>query len=375
MTMRKPRKQSVAEVSVPLLSHPKSQSTESTHVPDSTTKNALEMQKLLAEITNLRKRFWIPAAIQATPAFVLVLLTIYLAGTTGVLDAKRDVISAQNEHLKTEKLFLEQDKADVGKEIAALTVELAQTKNQVVEFQREKDSIKTIRKLLPASTIEYFDDDDGFHISLVPHVAYKSAMYPATETTPSPHTVAALAAVGKIQDVRSLEIRGLTLEKLDLMELAKLTTLTDLVLAHNGLDNGKMADFPVFPEMTQLCFVNQRFTSAPTIGKYPCLKGIKLFSTPVSDELIHQLLGCGSTLEFIGLHETAITDESIRELTRFKKLNNVLLVKSSATIEGVRALASMPSMRFLSIDRNLFTEELALEFKQNHPEVSFGPHD
>lgn len=335
-------------------------------------KQSLELEKLHAEIRNLTYRWWIPPAIQAGPTLFLVLATVIIAFWSGLLDAKRERNAIENERLRIEQLTLAESVKETEATIRDLGRQLSQAQSQVAAFEGEKSSIQLIRRLLPASTIEYLDQEEGFRICLVPHSAYNFEEYPANIAIQSPHTREALSAVGSIHNVGELEIKGLTLEEPELQELSKLTTIRRLLLSSNSLNNDLMKSFPVLPEITRLYLINQRFTTAPRIGRFPNLRSIKLFATPVSDEMMTALAGCGETLEFLGLQRASVTDRGLSVLSRFPKLNNVYLVHTEASVSGIRKLAAMQSMRSIAVDGGLFSEELATELKQKYPELSFG---
>lgn len=180
-------------------------------------KAQLEVDKLNAEITNLNKRWWKPAAIQIIPNTLLVFLTVGIALFTGVIDAKRDRLAAERDRIAVEKNDLETIKDETINQIAGLKTELADTQNELAEFKSDKVAVDEILKSLPFSVVQRVADYEGYFVTLRP--TFFDLFGTGTKSVKSEELLPALKSVKKLRAIAILELRGLRLEDAEAAEL------------------------------------------------------------------------------------------------------------------------------------------------------------
>lgn len=247
-------------------------------------KSSLEIQKLTLEITHLRSRWYLPALIQATPATIVVIATVCIAWSTGLLDAKREHLAANTERLQVEKLFLQQEEKNIRGQLASLTEQLSNSQTELNAFKAEEQAIGHIRAVWPSSTVEYLLGEYGFRIKLV---GSRFKVVTITEGPSGPieskmdddpqATLDVIKSICTMRNVRDLAIEDIPLTYEALESLGQLSSLTTLRLVRNELSNEIMKGFPKFPELTFLDLYVQPFTIADNLNSCSHLEELKFY--------------------------------------------------------------------------------------------------
>ena len=341
-------------------------------VTSNSDKSGLEVQKLQLEITHLRSRWYMPALIQATPATLVVLATIFIAWSTGLLDARRENLSAQNERLQTQKMLLQEEEKQILEQMGSLTAKLHVSQTELNAFKAEEQAIRKIRDVWPLSTVEYLLDDYGFKIKLNGwHIKSITTEGPDGRITTNleeddpTKTLNVIRSIATMRNVRALSIEDISLSQQELEALGQIPSLNTLDFVRNDLSDDAMKGFPQFRELKCLNFYCQPFKFADTLNRCSGLEVLRFYSTPIDGRSLRELRNL-KNLECIGLHSTAVTDEDMQALFEFPRLWSLSVEATKVTQNGIRQLASHEPLRNLFISDQLNTEELVEEVRQTN---------
>lgn len=178
----------------------------------------LEIEKLQAEIKNLKNRWWIPTVIQIVPGCLLVLATVIITWSTGIIDVKRDRLAAETERLTMDKARLEETKVKIESEVVMLRKQLERTDGELLKHASDKAAITAIHKLFPMSTIQYHYQVGGYVVGLETirlKIGFDWIVNPS-------NTLPALKEIGKLSNVAVLHIQELPIGDDEGMELSVL---------------------------------------------------------------------------------------------------------------------------------------------------------
>jgi hypothetical protein len=136
--------------------------------PSPELKLQLEIQKLQEEINGIRyDRRWFTATMRNVKVTEWVTAAVactalVMAFWTGIFDATRQRLEAQQERLAVEKIHLQQLKAKLTEEVAGKTRDLETLTRRLQPFEREQVAIEKLRKLQEADLLVQLDADYGF---------------------------------------------------------------------------------------------------------------------------------------------------------------------------------------------------------------------
>jgi hypothetical protein len=330
-------------------------------------KARLEIEKLKAEVRNAQL-WWRPSLIQATPTILAVLVTWYVASSTGLLDAKREHQQAQSERLQIQTIKLEQQEKIKQEQLAEVQNKLILAQGELDGFQSDKTAIQKIRKLLRFSIIEYLSDGDGFRIQIeapIDHwvMAEKREVGTIRAKVAPDDRSAIFKALSTIRNVKELSIKYIDLTPGDLKQIGMLSDLRVLTLHSNNIDNDTMASFPIIKSLTDLEIVDNKFSESYQLSECNRLRSVFIMDTPVSNRAVQFLGNSAKELMQVGLKSISINDEVIPILLKCPKLSIVGLYNTGVTKNGVLSLASQPNISYISVSEgpNITTNDFPLE--------------
>jgi hypothetical protein len=186
-------------------------------------KSKFEIDKLKAEIGHLKYRWMVPSIIQAVPALLLVIVTVYIAMTSGVIDARKEYLASDNKLLEVQKIELQNERKAIQSDIENLQRSLEKSQEVVRAYETERDALQTIRRHESDVKIEFLDNPIGFGIELdgmVEHLEIEPPFYREVGI--------ALDAAAKVQSLRKLTLRNIKLSSADLSKISNLLQLEQL---------------------------------------------------------------------------------------------------------------------------------------------------
>ena len=330
------------------------------------TKESLEIDKLDAEIKNLRSRWWCPAAIQATPGLLLVVATVCVALYTGVLDAKRDRIGMENERLAMEKLSLEAKKKEGTAELKVLEAELQVTKSNLAQFQNERELVRSIRSVKRVSSnIEFLEDNDEYRVKFSKNDA--GIKFPG-EDFDSPFKVA-LERTSRLPKLKRLGIVDIPLEDVDLQTLNGMSSLYSLTVTNSALNDEKMQKFPVLNDLSILFMSHQPFSDPGSLRKYQSIFVLSITDTPLSDEGLLNINCIRTSVGVLHLNNTNVSDAVAFFLAAAPRLQGVNVSGTKMTVSGIRTLATSQSLTSIMGHKGQIDDAEIAEIQKVRPKL------
>lgn len=336
--------------------------------PGQDMRSRLEIEKLQVEIDNLNHRWWKPAAIQATPAFLLVVATVLIARFSGVLDARREFLAAQNERLQTQTTLLREEEKSRQIELESMKQQLAVVKGELQGFRDEPEAMVSIRRLIPFAMIGFCDDELGLGIELstLNLFALRGTDHPPTALS---NLSTALREMEKLKNLRSLTIRNLLISKAELKQIGALKNLRSIQLENNGLTDDVMQSFPTLPLLTDLTFLYQDVRCVEAFLNLRKLKRVILDEVPISDKGIRFLEYSNTTLEHVSLGNSAVTDDGMTSLENCPNLKFLYLVGSRVTEKGVRAAGTNDALSHVYVGSTQISQEAIARLQTDRPRL------
>jgi Leucine-rich repeat (LRR) protein len=337
-------------------------------IPDETIRSRLEIEKLQVEIGNLKNRWWKPAAIQATPAFLLVVATVLIARFSGVLDARREFLAAQHERLQTQTTLLREEEKSRQIELESLKHQLAIAKGELQGFRDEPEAMTSIRRLIPFAMIGFCDEELGLGIELstLNLFAIRGTNNPPTALS---NLSTALHEMEKLKNLRSLTIRNLLISKAELKQIGALKNLRSIQLENNGLTDDVMQSFPTLPLLTDLTFLYQDVSYAEAFLSLRKLKRVIVDEVPMSDKGILFLEYSNTTLEHVSLGNSAVTDDGMTSLENCPNLKFLYLAGSRVTEKGIRTVGSNDALSQVYVGASQVNQEAIARLQTNRLRV------
>lgn len=268
-------------------------------------KTSLEIEKLNAEIHNLKYRWWMPSVIQATPAILVVCATVWVTQSSGVLDARR-------ERLAIETHKLEGQKKNIELQIQELSSSLDSARREKDFYKTQTDAVRMVSKINGSSFS--FLDDQGYSVSL------RGDWYIGKPD----HFLEVLKKLSELDDVRSLSVRGISITADEATEISKLTSLRELSLEDCEIDDSFARKLSSLVRLRMLYLRKMNMANPEGLSELKNLLCVFISDTSLTDEGLLSLSGSLQHLDILHIENTKITDKSvpfIEKMTNLRALN------------------------------------------------------
>ncbi len=326
-------------------------------------RNELELLKLRLEVRNLRRPplapLLYPAILNAAPAILLALVTIWITMQSGILDARhanlesqRALLTIQTTDLEKQKEVYSQEAAQLRAKVASLHSELDRTE-RIVSAERRLAAIDgTTVRILPASR--------SYEISLTPFLDW--SMFPASPNTRFdakawPLRNRAFQDIQELPDVHKLELHDVLLDEDALAQLASARVTNAVVFEDNGLTNERVARFPIWPTVTHLSLTRQEFSDPTRLAGFASLIDLNLSETAVDDEGLAKLRPILGSLEYLRLDHTKVTDSSAELIRSAGALKLLSIVGCNVSDRRIESLQDHPSLSIVVVSSSTFSDE------------------
>jgi hypothetical protein len=336
---------------------------------ESKRKLDLECKKLEAEIRNLDQRWWKPAAIQAFPGLLLVLLSIFLAWATGVLDARRENLAAQNERLTIQKLKLEADEKAAMSELTTLQAKLADAQTQMTGLQTDRSAIAMIRGMNVRSSIDFDPQTGGYEVTLKKPtftIVYEDSNGRNLDVDP---LLKILNTLSQLKKLTKLSIESLDLGSRELAAIGVLGTIETLVTVNCDLNDQDMQEFPKLPNLKNIHMVQEKFSNPGVLGGYKGLEIISISSTPLSDAGLEMIYSLKTTVTSLSIPHTKVTDQSVSLINSCRQIRSLNIAWTAITAEGIDKIIPTERPFFLDLDPKQLTAESVAKLRKDKPDV------
>ena len=160
--------------------------------------------------------------------------------------------------------------------------------------------------------------------------------------------VSNMAAIGKLRNLRELNLWNTKVDDTAISQLASLENLNNLTLGGTPITN----------------------KSLKFVKKWKKLKFLNLSNTSVGNSGLAKI-GNHKSLEAIGLNHTRVSGPGISSLASIANLKilGIAGIKPGHTFSS--ALKNLKNLKVVYIDKNSFAEKTLLKLKQKHPFISF----
>lgn len=173
-------------------------------------------------------------------------------------------------------------------------------------------------------------------------------------------TDAAFTHLGQIPSLQNLNVSSTAVTGSGFGALANLSALEEIALRGTSLTDEAVETLSGITSLQRLFIWDSGITDAavPHLAKLPNLKTLYLDDNEITDSGLQALAG-HSNLSILWLSGTAVTDDGLVALTDIE-LENVMLNNTAVTDVGLLTLASIPSLRNISV-RNAGATDAGIE--------------
>jgi hypothetical protein len=162
-------------------------------------------------------------------------------------------------------------------------------------------------------------------------------------------TDAGLKSISGLSELRDLYLLQTAITDAGLAEVGKLENLQVLWLAETRITDAGVAKVDKLSNLRLVDLAETRVTDAcaPTLRKFPRLRGLWLNATAISDVGLREI-GDLHNLTLLDLEGTKITDSGLPKLAGLQKLERLGVAKTKVTDEGVKQLQqSLPQTQIV----------------------------
>ncbi len=165
--------------------------------------------------------------------------------------------------------------------------------------------------------------------------------------------VSELSPLSGLKDLESIRLFDITrvpeLKPVSLRPLRGLSKLSTLVLQSNSVDDAELSEIKELPQLTYLCVAGEGVSEVGLghIANLPRLGTLWLSRTSVSD--LSTLVPSLPRLNQLYVIESPVTDDGLRALAGATSLRTLRLIKTKVTDDGLSHIAKLPALTQLSL--------------------------
>lgn len=343
-------------------------------------KGQLEVEKLREEIADIRNtRRWSVNSLRKVKVneWALVgaaFVALIVGWRTGLFDAIRQHLAAQQERLQVEKVHLEQQKEKLTGELGAKQKELDAVKARLTPFEQEGAAVRELREFDKRGiqirflvTPEY----DGTSISLRRKIAeadFNLLVAPKIRT--NPYVTDALKSVNRMRDLKGLKIGELPMVRSDVQLATHHSELETLVIDYGELGADGLAGLRPLPKCRVMVLRGNKITTFVSMPSFPSVTILDISENPFGDDALASLVTSFPNLQMINLGETTVSDDGMKTLTNLRDLNHINLRGTRVTGAGGLRLLDCPKLMSVDIDKDVVNDEQRAIMRKHRPNFS-----
>jgi Leucine-rich repeat (LRR) protein len=343
--------------------------------PQSQSRDFLELEKLRTEISDLkRSQSWVVRAVYnvklnewlvAAAAIAAFIAALH----TGIFDATRQTLTAQQERLSIEKLHLEQKKDHLAREVRGLENEVDTLKKKLGPFELERAAIEGLRSLEKANLKVRFaidPDYDGLRVAIkagTTRIGFESGPRP----TANVNLRDAIRLINSLRSVKGLRFDYLILTPEEFELACQHKALEHLKFHDCNLSETTLSRLPSLPHLKSLDISFNSVSTLSGLGPFPSIKSLNLQGNPIDDRSLASLTTVFPSVMSLFLNGTQVTDEGMASLTKLTDLAHVQLDNTKVTGRGVLKLIENQRVLGVEIDKSAVSDEDRALIKKKRP--------
>lgn len=347
-------------------------------------KSRLEIEKIKEEVLEIQNsRRWWPSVVTKAKATewvtaVATIAALLLGWQTGLFDAVRHNLSAQQERLKIETIHLEHQREKLTGEVTAKQQEIETLKRRLLPFEQEESAFKELRtfdKKLLQVRFGASADFDGIRVSvssLDKKPDWNILGFPETRT--SPHLLDALKLIGRARVLNGLKISELQTMPEEIALASRHEELESLVIEYAGLNTGTLRSLKRLPKCSLLVLRGNEIKSLHELLVYPSVTTLDVSGNPLGDDAVASLVTSFPNLERLNLAHTHVSDAGAARLVQLRALSTINLSGTRVTGSGALTLLSCPNLAVIDIDKDVVNDQQRAVMKKSRPNLSGFVH-
>ncbi len=175
-----------------------------------------------------------------------------------------------------------------------------------------------------------------------------------------------------------LRVRETAITDSSLAAIARLTTLERLDLAQSRVTLGGVTQLEALPVLHRLDLRGIRKGSASGARFVPgCMSQLRelyLADTELGDDLLLSITQWASSLEYLDVSQTAISDASVAAFQGMSELQSLNVAGTGLTQSGLESLLDIPALSLLVCDGSLVSQDEVAKMERDHPDLIVFAH-
>lgn len=359
-----------------------------------TEKNDIEKLKVELEVEKLRRDLnkvgW-DLKFQTKDIFSLAvaILGLYLAVKSGIFDAKKTQLDAQNlmleaknERFKTESILAVERNRKIEEQSTILEANLKELQNEMNRYRLTESDLIRLQKSGDIA-INYDLMMNRFSIRIEKYAGIPLAG-PGKSKQQLDRLGEILSILGRIKlpaPIESVEIFNTPVTAEDLASLGN-ANVEFLRLGNTDTTDESLRSLATFVGLKQLILIDQKLGKLTSLAQLPNLTHLDLSDAGVNPGEFDQQLNCSKKLEFLFIRDKNFDDASVNWLYQFDRLVRLTLFGTNVTTEGLRRIAERtnaeivfaPFCKESEIERIMSeVQKIQQELNLNELRIQFAP--